>query len=160
MDLLESEAERVGSPKGLIESWDIRTNICDSVAKEWAVEAAAHRCSGSQHVYVVLFFDGDISSVPDPQTGEPGMSDWSYDFIKRASWMLSHGAHLIITAEDAFNPSSVRHVSVAPRQRLPTPLQGLTHGALQLRTPNILTTSGRCPVPECLARSFANSWNR
>ena len=38
--------------------------------------------------------------------GELGHADWSFDFIKKASYMLSHGAHLVLTAEDAFNPSA------------------------------------------------------
>ena len=29
----------------------------------------------------------------------------SFDVIKKASYMLSHGAELIVTAEDAFNPT-------------------------------------------------------
>ena len=45
------------------------------------------------------------SGATDPITGEKGFADWSFDVIKKASYMLSHGAELIVTAEDAFNPS-------------------------------------------------------
>ena len=44
--------------------------------------------------------------MTDPRTGEAGFADWSYDVIKKTSFLLSHGAHLIATAEDAFNPST------------------------------------------------------
>ena len=66
----------------LSSSWDVRTYLSESEAKEWAAAAAvegalanddggsgsdeAHRCG----VFVVLFSDGDISSCTDPNTGE------------------------------------------------------------------------------------------
>ena len=84
----------------LLESWDIRTYLSESEAKEWSA-AASTGCG----VFVVLFSDGDISGAIDPITGEKGFADWSFDVIKKASYMLSHGAELIVTAEDAFNPS-------------------------------------------------------
>ena len=85
----------------LVASWCLRTQLTDSMAREWAAAAAAG-CP----VFVVLFSDGSISTVHDPKTGEAGYSDWSYDVIKKTSFVLSHGAHLIATAEDAFNPST------------------------------------------------------
>jgi ribonucleotide monophosphatase NagD (HAD superfamily) len=95
MSLLRNEAP------DLVASWCIRTHLTDPVAREWAAAAAA-----GMEVYVVLFSDGSISSVFDPTTGEAGFADWSYDVIKKVSFVLSHGAHLIATAEDAFNPST------------------------------------------------------
>ena len=111
MQLLREQAFELSS------SWDVRTYLSEGEAKEWAAAAAAdctlanddgrlssdeaHRCG----VFVVLFSDGSISSCTDPNTGEAGFADWSFDVIKKASYMLSHGAELIVTAEDAFNPS-------------------------------------------------------
>ena len=84
----------------LVSSWWLRTHLTDKLAREWAAAAAA-----GQPVYVVLFSDGSISSVTDPTTGEAGFADWNYDVIKKTSFVLAHGAELIATAEDAFNPS-------------------------------------------------------
>ena len=95
MKLLQDESAE------LVSSWDLRTHLSDATAREWAAAAAAGR-----PVYVVLFSDGSISSITDPSTGEVGFADWSYDVIKKTSFVLSHGAYLIATAEDAFNPSS------------------------------------------------------
>ena len=79
----------------LSSSWDVRTYLSESEAKEWAAAAAVegalanddggsgsdetHRCG----VFVVLFSDGDISSCTDPNTGEAGFADWSFDVIKK-----------------------------------------------------------------------------
>ena len=131
MELLRTENAE------LVSTWHICTNLTDEMAREWAAAAAAAR-----PVYVVLFSDGSISGVADPRTGEIGFADWSYDVIKKTSFVLSHGgmpplrgafqtltgrpgysstsdahafafpyalgttAHLIATAEDAFNPST------------------------------------------------------
>lgn len=85
----------------LVASWDVHTHLSEGVAKEWGELAA---CSDSDHaVAVVLFSDGSISSVPDPITGELGFADWSFDVIKKAGYLLSHGAAFICTAEDSFN---------------------------------------------------------
>ena len=54
----------------------------------------------------MLFTDGSISSSVDPKTNERGYADWSFDVIKKASILLSHGAEFVCTAEDAFNPTS------------------------------------------------------
>ncbi|EOD08349.1 hypothetical protein EMIHUDRAFT_217475 [Emiliania huxleyi CCMP1516] len=45
-------------------------------------------------------------TLPPAARGFAGFADWSYDVIKKTSFLLSHGAHLIATAEDAFNPST------------------------------------------------------
>ena len=79
----------------LSSSWDVRTYLSEGEAKEWAAAAAvdgalanddgrlcsdeAHRCG----VFVVLFSDGSISSCTDPNTGEAGFADWSFDVIKK-----------------------------------------------------------------------------
>ena len=85
----------------LVSSWSLRTHLTDDKAREWAAAAAAGR-----PVFVVLFSDGSISAMTDPSTGERGFADWSYDVIKKTSFVLAHGAKLIATAEDAFNPST------------------------------------------------------
>ena len=84
----------------LVKSWSLKTRLSDDKARDWAAAAAAGR-----PVFVVLFSDGSISAVTDPSTGEAGFADWSYDVIKKTSFVLAHGAKLIATAEDAFNPS-------------------------------------------------------
>ena len=70
------------------DSWEIRTQMTDPLAKEWALCAAAHQ--HRPHVFVVLFFDGAISAAVDPISGELGHADWSFDFIKkvRTDWSL------------------------------------------------------------------------
>jgi len=85
----------------LVSSWCLRTRLTDGKAREWAAAAAC-----GNPVYVVLFSDGSISAVTDPKTNEVGFADWSYDVVKKTSFLLSHGAQLIATAEDAFNPST------------------------------------------------------
>jgi hypothetical protein len=39
------------------------------------------------------------------ETGEPSFQDWSFEVIKIAGFLLSHGAQLVYTADDAYNPS-------------------------------------------------------
>ena len=102
-----------------VSSWDVRTYLSESEAKEWAAAAAAaaspaEHANGGTHghghgaageaaaaagrcgVFVVLFSDGDISACHDPRTGELGFADWSFDVIKKASCvartMPSHSA--------------------------------------------------------------------
>jgi ribonucleotide monophosphatase NagD (HAD superfamily) len=87
----------------LISSWEIRTHLSEEEAKEWSVIAAAHL----EHptVFVVLFSDGSITASVDPKTGKRGHADWSFQVIQKASYLLSHGAEFVCTAEDAFNPT-------------------------------------------------------
>lgn len=91
------------SAADLISSWEIRTHLSEEEAKEWSVIAAAHL----EHptVFVVLFSDGSITASVDPKTGQRGHADWSFHVIQKASYMLSHGAEFVCTAEDAFNPT-------------------------------------------------------
>jgi len=86
----------------LVDSWNIRTRLSELEAKEWAAVASAH--PHMQQVFVVLFSDGSIKGNVDPTTGEEGFADWSFDVIKKAAYLLSHGAEFICSAEDAFNP--------------------------------------------------------
>ena len=53
----------------------------------------SHAHGSSSSVFVVLFSDGSITA------------DWSFDVIKKATWLLTHGAEFVCTAEDAFNPT-------------------------------------------------------
>ncbi|KAJ8599705.1 hypothetical protein CTAYLR_004729 [Chrysophaeum taylorii] len=95
-------------------SWDIRTSLTDEEAMDWAVEAgtnfrAAQHTAAQRHrpineflephVVVVFFLDGDVKADED------GISGWCYQLIKHCAFLLSHGAHLIYTADDPFNPS-------------------------------------------------------
>lgn len=72
----------------------VRTTLTEDEAREWAADASAHAHGSSSSVFVVLFSDGSITA------------DWSFDVIKKASILLSHGAEFVCTAEDAFNPTS------------------------------------------------------
>jgi len=89
----------------LVSSWEVRTFLTELEAKQWGeLAAAADPADGAApSVWVVCFSDGSIDSVPDPSTGELGFSDWSFDVIKKAGYLLSHGAPFVITAEDSFN---------------------------------------------------------
>jgi hypothetical protein len=85
----------------LFDSWDLRTNLSNQEAKEWA------RCAKQQagSVFVVFFIDGSIAETADPTSGEAGVSDWSYETIRKAAYMCHAGAEFVYTADDAFNPS-------------------------------------------------------
>lgn len=87
----------------LVRSWTVRTSLSEAEAKRWAARAT---CAGAEHaVSVALFLDGNLASSVDPTTGEAGYTDWSFDMVKKASYLLMHGASFIYTADDAFNPS-------------------------------------------------------
>jgi ribonucleotide monophosphatase NagD (HAD superfamily) len=93
---LDALRERVPA---LCDSWDIRTALDDDEVKSWAVFSMANPGC----VYVVLFIDGELSSSTDPVTGEPGYADWSYDVIKKCTYLVGGGAQFVYTADDAFN---------------------------------------------------------
>ncbi|KAL1496840.1 hypothetical protein AB1Y20_014426 [Prymnesium parvum] len=84
----------------LVGSWDVRTFLTEVEAKAWGELARAGR---GPPVYVVVFSDGSIKALRDPTTGELGFADWSFDVIKKAGYLLSHGATFVCTAEDSFN---------------------------------------------------------
>ena len=86
----------------LVASWEIRTSLSDAEAKQWATIAAAHQ--REPKVWVCFFHDGTISATPDPKTGAPGCSDWSFELIRILSLLVAHRAELVYTADDAFNP--------------------------------------------------------
>jgi len=86
----------------LVATWTICTTISEEQAKDWAVVAAADEAA----VWVALFCDGCIESVRCPTTGCEGFDDWGFSVIYCASLLISHGAQLVYTASDAFNPSS------------------------------------------------------
>lgn len=102
--LRDRDAERYAS-------WTIQTSLSDEEAMEWAVEAgtnfhsAKHLATVSARplkevltplVVVALFLDGNVT----PDHDSP--SSWCYQLIKHCSFLLSHGAHLIYTADDSF----------------------------------------------------------
>ncbi|KAJ8605082.1 hypothetical protein CTAYLR_000353 [Chrysophaeum taylorii] len=88
--------------RGAPSTWDIRTYLTEVESTTWAAAASASR---KDSVFVALFSDGRINEHRDPSTGERCSSDWNFDVIKKASYVLAHGATLIVTAEDPFNPS-------------------------------------------------------
>jgi ribonucleotide monophosphatase NagD (HAD superfamily) len=94
---------------GRVSSWCIETSLTDEQAMEWAIEAerarrvspdapASHdQPSGAgdrPRVVVVFFLDGEVSS------------GWNYTLIKHVSFLLGHGAQLLYTADDPYNPQS------------------------------------------------------
>ena len=87
----------------LVDTWEIRTTMSETEAKDWAMIAAAH--PKTPLVWVVMFIDGRLGSCDDPTTGEPSTADWSYDFIRNLVHLLGHGAHLAYTADDSSNPA-------------------------------------------------------
>jgi len=86
-----------------VAKWDVKTSLTESEAAAWSAVASA---SKRDCVFVAFFSDGRISDSVDPSTGELGYSDWSFDVIKKTSYLLAHGATLIATAEDAYNPAA------------------------------------------------------
>lgn len=106
----------------LVGTWDVRTTLSAGEAKAWAAHQALCRHEASKAVWVVFFHDGEV--------GGPGCDtrEWSFEVIKIAGYplprlplptlpltltclslssgfLLSHGAQLVYTADDAFNPS-------------------------------------------------------
>ena len=100
---LEDLRTRGGAAGGaLVATWDLRTRLDEEEAKVWAARAALSQ----GHVWVCFFHDGGLAgSVIDEPSGRPGFADWSFEVIKYAGFLLAHGAHLVYTADDAFNPS-------------------------------------------------------
>lgn len=105
----------------LVATWELRTSLTEHEAKTWASEAAKVK-GGVEHgpcgkvasskpqpsVFVVFFHDGSIgpgSASKCPSSGLPGFDDWGFEVVKAAGFLLSHGAHFVYTADDAFNPS-------------------------------------------------------
>jgi ribonucleotide monophosphatase NagD (HAD superfamily) len=87
----------------LVDTWEIRTAMSETEAKQWATIAATN--PNTPLVWVVMFIDGKLSSCNDPTTGEPSPADWSYEYIRNLMYLLGHGAHLTYTANDASNPA-------------------------------------------------------
>jgi len=92
------------------DSWDIRTTLTNDEAKAWAKEARDSQEAGECTVFVVLFLDGKLDKVDVVDGDVSGRSadyrgDWNYGLIRNVSFLLHHGAQLIYTADDAFNPS-------------------------------------------------------
>jgi ribonucleotide monophosphatase NagD (HAD superfamily) len=91
----------------VVRSWDVRTSLSDGEAKEWARIAKQGKESGTCPVFVVLFVDGQIGD--DAHHASSGCtnyhSDWNFELVKKCSFLLVHGAKMIYTADDSFNPS-------------------------------------------------------
>ena len=41
-----------------------------------------------------------------PHSGQMGFDDWGFELVKTSGFLLSHGAHFVYTADDAYNPSA------------------------------------------------------
>ena len=96
-----------GGEKGvrLVETWTLRTALTEEDAKAWAAASALGRASKSKAVWVVFFNDGEIGSDAAGGAETESFSDWGFELIKLAGFLLSHGAQFIYTADDAYNPS-------------------------------------------------------
>mmetsp|Transcript_9937 Transcript_9937/g.26436 ORF Transcript_9937/g.26436 Transcript_9937/m.26436 type:complete len:429 (+) Transcript_9937:196-1482(+) len=98
-------ALRMSAPL-LVDSWEIRTHLSDREAKEWAKYAQEYRAAhGRAGVFVVHFTDGTVGKMVDPRTGQSSYSDWNYSVFRKSTYLLTHGAMFVYTADDAFNPS-------------------------------------------------------
>jgi len=93
---------REGPHKDKVATWEIRTSLSEAEAKHWATVSAAHQKPSL--VWIVFFHDGPLQNVPDPTTGRPGFFDWSFELLQILSYLVSHRAEVVYTAEDAFNP--------------------------------------------------------
>mmetsp|Transcript_6096 Transcript_6096/g.10823 ORF Transcript_6096/g.10823 Transcript_6096/m.10823 type:complete len:410 (-) Transcript_6096:1809-3038(-) len=90
----------------LVDSWELRTHLTENEAKEWSVYAREYLLEhGKPGVFVVHFTDGTVTKMHDPITGEIGYADWNYSVFRKSTYLLTNGAQLIYTADDAFNPS-------------------------------------------------------
>ena len=94
----------------LLDTWELRSYIDETTAKEWAAEYAMSRGSGAKKttLWVCFFTDGEVggSEATESAVLSAGhFNDWGFDVIKIAGFLLSHGAQFVYTAEDAYNPS-------------------------------------------------------
>ena len=96
---LETRGGEEGAAR--VRSWDLRTSLSETDAKVWAASSAMSRASGGRVLWVVFFNDGSIGGDDE----SCGFADWSFEVIKIASFLLSHGAQFVYTADDAYNPS-------------------------------------------------------
>ena len=94
----------------LFATWKVRTELSDEEAKEWAACSACSR--RAKNVWVAFFTDGEISQQEGHAHERRGtadadsFSDWGFEVINTAGFLLSHGAQFIYTADDAYNPSA------------------------------------------------------
>ena len=95
----------------LVSTWCIRTHLTTAMAANG--QQRRQRPAG---LCRALLRWVDLVGL-DPTTGS-FFADWSYDVIKKSSFVLSHGASLIATAEDAFNPSA-RQFPLGPGMFVP-----------------------------------------
>ncbi|KAJ1445523.1 HAD-like domain-containing protein [Pelagophyceae sp. CCMP2097] len=115
-------ALRAAVPAETLASWDVRTYLSERESRRWAALSLHH------DVLVVIFSDGEICNHFDPMTGERGFADWSFDMVKKASYLLAHGAKLVVTAEDAFNTA---HDEAYPGHVFPLPGPGMFAAAFR-----------------------------
>ncbi|KOO27505.1 had-superfamily subfamily iia [Chrysochromulina tobinii] len=82
----------------LVDTWEIRTEMSETEAKQWATIAATN--PNTPLVWVVMFIDGKLGSCNDPTTGEPSPADWSYEYIRKLLYLLGHGEHQLTMQSD------------------------------------------------------------
>lgn len=118
--------------EALVRTWQIMTALTDDEAMDWAVEARRARARAQPHeprVVVAFFLDGEVSAhdsaelatIADASAaagagadcaarlralGETRGSGWNYTLIKHCAFLLGHGASLVYTADDPFNPQT------------------------------------------------------
>ena len=150
MELLEREAERTGVAE-LVASWEVHTQLSESLAKEWAVAAAAHQRSGQAAVFVVLFSDGSITAAVDPQSGELGHADWHVPQSLEPSVLATGSPKLTLPLYPPFvitghSTSSRRHLTVS---KPITPHVGVAPGcylSLPQPSPPLCTLATSAPL--------------
>jgi hypothetical protein len=122
-----SDLRTRGGAKGeqLLDTWELRSYIDETTAKEWAAGCAMSRGSGAKTLWVCFFTDGEVGGTAATESTSH-FNDWGFDVIKIAGFLLSHGAHFVYTQ---------------PRMRTIRP-----------SIPSIPGSSSRCPDRACLRR--------
>ena len=92
--------------EALVSTWEIRTALGETEAKAWAACQAICGPHGAKTVWVCFFTDGEVGGWDAVGCHKAeAFEDWSFALIKIAAFLLSHGAQLVYTADDAYNPS-------------------------------------------------------
>ena len=89
----------------LVDTWELRTQLSEREAKDWAACSACSSTDGKPLVWVVFFHDGGLEGMRDEHSGKAGFTDWGMEVIKTTGFLLSHGAQFVYSADDAYNPS-------------------------------------------------------
>lgn len=140
-----SDLRTRGGAKGeqLLDTWELRSYIDETTAKEWAAGCAMSRGSGAKTLWVCFFTDGEVGGTAATESTSH-FNDWGFDVIKIAGFLLSHGAHFVYIHSRGC-VQSVRR-SRASRARLPAARTGHVCGDDEGAHVSVR------PVADCLRR--------